>query len=71
MIQRREQLGFTLKSRQPIGIARERVGQYLDRHLALQPRIFRAIHLAHAAGAEERDDLVGAETGAGGETHSC
>ena len=71
MIERGEQLCFTLKSREPIGIARERVGQDFDRDLALQPRIFRAIHLAHAARAEKRDDLISAESSAGGEAHFC
>ena len=67
VIQRGEQFCFTLESRQSIGIARERVGQYFDRDLALQPRIFRVIHLAHAARAQERDDLISAESSAGGE----
>ena len=58
MIQRGEQFGFALKPREPIGIVGERVGQNLDRDLALQPRVARAIHLAHAACAEQRDDFV-------------
>jgi len=44
-------------------------GQHLERHLAAQAQVLRAIHLAHAAGAERRDDLVGAQAGAGGEWH--
>src|SRR5271170_5203834 len=36
---------------------------------AVQARIARAIHFAHAASAEERFNLVGAEFGAGGESH--
>ena len=40
--------------------------QDLDRDLAPEPRVARAVHLAHAAGAERRDDLVGAEARAGG-----
>src|SRR5688500_3949577 len=35
----------------------------------MQPRIARAIHLAHAAGAEERHDLITAEPSAGRERH--
>jgi len=31
-----------------------RVSAHLDRHVAIQLRIARAIHLAHAAGAEQR-----------------
>ena len=41
--------------------------QHLDRDLASEPRVAGAIHLAHAAGAERGDDLVGAEAGTGGE----
>ena len=38
-----------------------------DRHRAVEPRVARAIHLAHAAGADLRGDFVDAEAGAGGE----
>jgi hypothetical protein len=62
MIERAEDLGFPLKSRKSVRIARERVGQNFNRHLALQPRIARAIHLAHTACANERDDFVRAES---------
>ena len=67
MIQRRERLRFALEAGQAIGISRERVGQDLDRDVAIQLRVARAIHLAHAAGADRRGDLVGAEAGAGSE----
>ena len=40
-------------------------GQDLDRDGAIEPRVARLVDLAHAAGAERRQDLVGAETGAG------
>ena len=36
---------------------------------AIEPRVARAVHLAHAAGAEARHDLVGAEPAAAGEGH--
>ena len=41
--------------------------QDLDRDGALEPRVPRPVHLAHAAGADRREDLVGAETRSGGE----
>jgi hypothetical protein len=41
--------------------------QHLDRHLAAEARIVRAVDLRHAALAERRADLVGAEPGALGE----
>ena len=46
-----------------------RRGEDLDRHLAVEPRVARAVDLAHAAGTEGRDDLVGSEALAGGEAH--
>jgi hypothetical protein len=69
MIERRQQLGFALESREPIGVAGEGLRQYFDRDLALQPRIARAIDFAHAARADERDDFVSAETTARRKTH--
>src|SRR5690349_10145966 len=43
--------------------------QHLDRDVASEARVARSIHLAHAAGAERRDDLVRPEPRAGGERH--
>ena len=45
-------LRLPLESREAIGIVGERLGQDLDRDVALQLRIARAIDLAHAARAE-------------------
>jgi len=47
----------------------ERRGQRLDGDVAAEPRVARAIHFAHAARAERRDNLVGAEAAAGGDPH--
>jgi hypothetical protein len=58
MIQRSQHFGFALETRQPLRIARQRVRQNLDRHRAIQFHIARAIHFAHAPGAERRLDLV-------------
>jgi hypothetical protein len=46
-----------------------RRGEDLDRDLAARPRVTSAEHLTHPARSEGRDDVVGAETGAGGERH--
>src|SRR5216110_1747018 len=43
--------------------------QDLDRDGAIEPRIARAIDLAHAAGSERRDDLVRPEAYAGRNVH--
>ena len=67
MIQRGEHFRFALKAREPIGVAASDGGQHLDRDLAFQLGVGRAIHLAHAAGADLRGDFVDAEASAGSE----
>ena len=67
MIQRRDRLRLLLKAPQPFRIAGKRRRQNFDRNLAIQPRVSRAIHLTHAAGAGGRHDLVGPEFRACGE----
>ena len=67
MIQRRERLRFALEAGEPLGVAGERVGQDLDRDVAIQLRVARAIDLAHAAGPKGGEDLVRAEANAGQE----
>ena len=53
MIQRRERLRFAREAREPIGIAaRTTSGRTLMRDVAIELRVARAIHLAHAAGAD-------------------
>ena len=59
MVQRRKRLGFAPKALQPIGIPRELVAEDLQRDVAMEPRVTRAIHLAHPTCAERRDNLVG------------
>jgi hypothetical protein len=60
-----------LVARDALGILRERRGQHLECDLAMEPRVARAIHLAHAARAERRDDFVGPELVAGGQRHAA
>jgi hypothetical protein len=45
--------------------------QHLDGDGAIQPRIARAIHFAHAARPERGDDLVGTNSTADSETHGA
>ena len=71
MIQRGEDFRFALKARQPVRISRQRRRQDLDRDLALQLRVRRPIHLAHAAFADLGGDFVDAEAGAGSEGQVC
>ena len=65
MVQRRQRLGFALEARQPLGVVGEGLGQDLDRDVATQLGVGRAIDLAHAAGAEGGDNFIRAEAGAG------
>ena len=58
-----ERPALRAEAREPIGVAGQRRGQHLDRDVAIQLRVARAIDLAHPAGADERGDFVGPETG--------
>jgi hypothetical protein len=46
--------------------AESNAGEYLDRHVATELRIARAIHLAHTAFADRRDNDVRIDLGVGG-----
>ena len=69
MIQRREDLRLAFEAREAIGVFRERFGKNLERDRASEFEIPGAIDLAHASGAERRDDFVRAETVARGKGH--
>ena len=61
MVQRGEQLRFTLKPGDSIAIVHESVGQNLERHFTAEFRVARAIDLTHPSGADEGDDFVDAK----------
>ena len=69
MIERGGRAGFLLESLQAFRIAGHASGQHLDRHVAPEPRISRAIHLAHPAGAKRGQNFIRPEAGAGSEGH--
>ena len=69
MIQRRQHLRFALEARHVLRVAGQGGGQHLDGDVAFELGVAGAIDLAHAARAEGREDLIGAEFGAGGESH--
>src|SRR5262249_54163538 len=69
MVQGREHFGLATKAPKPFRVARERIGQHFDRDVALQLRIARAIHLAHAARTDLRANFIRTEASAGGERH--
>ena len=69
MIERCEQSCFAFEARHAIGVRRERRQQDLQRDVAPKLGVARAIHFAHAAGPEERDDFVWSEPGTRGHRH--
>ena len=54
MVQRREHLRLAPEARQPLGVVGHVGQQYLQRDVAIQLRIARAVHRVHAALAEQR-----------------
>ena len=66
VIERGRRAPFLLKPADPVGIAGERSREDLQRNLTPEPRVASAIHLAHAARADRRKNLVGSQTRAGG-----
>ena len=69
VVERRRRARLLLEALQAVRVLRERRRQHLDRDLAPEPRVLRPVDLSHPAGAERREDLVGAELCAGGERH--
>src|SRR5262245_10054910 len=58
MIERGQYLGLALEACETFGVVSHRCGQKLQRDVAPELGIPCAIDLAHAASAEQRDDLV-------------
>jgi hypothetical protein len=69
MAESRHRARLALEARQALPVARECLGEHLERHLPPEPGVERPVHLPHAARAERGDDLVGPEAGAGSEGH--
>ncbi len=64
MVERGEGLGLALEAREALGIARHVGGQHLERDVASELRVGRAIDLAHSAGADGGGDAVVGERAA-------
>ena len=67
VVQGCEGLGFAREPSKPVRIVRKRVREDLERDIAIQPGIARAIDLSHAPFADRRGDFVDAETSTGRE----
>jgi hypothetical protein len=64
MVERRQNARLALEAGEPFGVVRDVVGEDLDRDLAAEPGVARAIDLTHAAGAETAGDLEVPQAGA-------
>jgi hypothetical protein len=67
VVERGDGLRLALDACPQLLVARQLGGQQLDRHRSVEPRVTRAVDLAHASGPDRGEDLVGPETGGGGE----
>jgi len=65
MIERRKRLRLASEARQAIGVDGERVGEDLQRDVAIERRVAGAVDLSHATCADRRGDFINAETRAG------
>jgi hypothetical protein len=70
VIERREDERFTLEPAGQVGVARVFDEQHLDGDMALQLRVERAVHLAHAARAEHALHFVGTNERTGRKGHA-
>src|SRR5450432_544079 len=71
MVELRERLGLTTKTRQPLRILPHVGGQYFERHVASELGVGGAIYLAHAACPKRRKNLMLTESCAWGQSHVC
>ena len=69
MIELRDGACLAIETGPELWICSERLRQHFDCDRAIESRVARAIDLAHAAGAEQRDDLVRAEASAWRQRH--
>ena len=69
VVQGGQHLRLALEPRQPLGVGGEHRRQDLESHLAPQPRVARAIHLAHAPGAQRPGDFIRTDVRADGQRH--
>jgi hypothetical protein len=69
VVQRGEGPGLAIEAPDPLGVARKRRRQDLDRDVSAELPVARAIDLAHAAAAKRRSDFIGSNAGAGEKRH--
>ena len=69
MVEQGDGSRFAIEAFTRRAIRSESFRQHLDGDFAIEPRVTRAIHLAHTAGAEERHDFVRPEASAWTQRH--
>ena len=69
MVQAGDGAGLALEALAACGVGGEECGQHLDGDGTVQPRVLGPVHLTHTAGPDRGGDLVGTQTGSGGEGH--
>jgi hypothetical protein len=69
MVECGEDLSLAREPREPIAISSDKLGQNLQRDIAIERHVAGAIDLAHAARTDEREDFVRTEARAGGKSH--
>ena len=71
MIERGQDLRFALEAGEPVGVEGEQFGEDLQRDVAIELRVVRAIDLPHPARAQGRLNLVRAKARASGQGHEA
>lgn len=69
MVEGGEDLSFALKTLEAVRSLSEIIGQDFYGYVAAKARVLGAVDFAHSAGAEGRDDFIGAEFCAYGQGH--
>ena len=71
MVQSRRGFRFHLEALQPLRFRQDQLRQNFDGYIALQPGVARAVHFAHAARPNRREDFILTESSARGQGHGC
>ena len=69
VVKLRYRFRLALETRSPRGVPRELRRQHLERHAPVETGVLRFVDLAHAPGAEGRENLVGSELQTWLDTH--
>src|SRR5208283_4359622 len=70
MVERRDRARFLLKTAQAVGVFGQSLGQNLDGDVAAESGVARAVHFAHPARSERRNNFVRTELRARGQSHA-